>query len=111
MANTEQVRALPLTLEERQNGLKHTAEIWCLFPNPKHKGLIPALINEMGETDPKMKGAIYYLAGIERARHNNKFSDLRPDEQRNIVDALNRWRASASLLPERITYIDCDPIT
>ncbi|MGH1499558.1 DUF5347 family protein [Yersinia proxima] len=110
MANTEKARAVPLTLKERQHGLQHTAEIWCLFPNKKHQGIIPALLKEMGETDPKMKGAIYYLADIPRARHGLAFKELLPQEQRNIVDALNRWRASASLLPQRITYIDCDPL-
>lgn len=110
MANTEEARAVPLTLKERQHGLQHVAEIWSLLPNKKHQGVIPALISEMGETDPKMKGAIYYLAGIEKARHELEFKALLPQEQRNLVDALNRWRASTSLLPERITYIDCDPL-
>lgn len=110
MANTEEARAVPLTLKERQHGLQHVAEIWSLLPSKKHQGVIPALINEMGETDPKMKGAIYYLADIPKARHGLEFKELLPQEQRNLVDALNRWRASTSLLPERITYIDCDPL-
>ncbi|AJJ57090.1 hypothetical protein BZ17_3480 [Yersinia pseudotuberculosis IP 32953] len=110
MANTENTRAVTLSLKARQNGLKHAAQLWYLLRNKKHQGIIPALINEMGETDPKMKGAIYYLADIPRARHGLAFKELLPQEQVSVVDALNRWRASASLLPERVTYIDCDPL-
>ncbi|WP_240313756.1 DUF5347 family protein [Candidatus Fukatsuia symbiotica] len=64
----------------------------------------------MQKTDPQMKGALYYLAGIERKKHDLEFKQLYPEEQINIIDAINRLRATVSLLPDRVTYIDCDPL-
>lgn len=110
MANTEPARVVPLNLEQRQCSLKHIALLWGLFPDAKYKGVIPALITEMQETDPQMKGALYYLAGIEKKKHALAFKQLSPEEQMNIIDAITRLRAAVSLFPERVSYIDCDPL-
>lgn len=110
MANTEPARVVPLNLAQRQCGLRNTTLLWQVLPDKKYQGQIPALIKEMEETDPQMKGALYYLAGIERKKHALAFKQLYPEEQINLIDAMNRLRAAVSLFPNRMTYIDCDPV-
>lgn len=109
-------RANSFTLDEKIDGLNHAAKLrGALF---KHKdkvngkrinqGLI-TFINELKDATnnrenarqhKRMIGLLYFLADIKKEKHHLNYDELNDDEQRRLVEAINQFKATCTILPD-----------
>ncbi|WP_329800130.1 DUF5347 family protein, partial [Klebsiella pneumoniae] len=47
--------------------------------------------------------AIFFMAKIPADRHNVNMNELTTDEKRELIKAMNHFRAVVSLFPKRLT--------
>ena len=84
---------VPLSPGQRLNGLNHIAEL-----RAKVFGL-----NINSEQNKRALAAIFFMAKIPAERHSISINELTTDEKRELIKAMNHFRAVVSLFPRRLT--------
>ncbi|HBQ2641027.1 DUF5347 family protein [Klebsiella pneumoniae] len=101
---------VPLSPGQRLEGLNHIAElrakVFGLNIEPELERFIsdmrnPRHINH--KENERALAAIFYMAKIPAGRHSINVSELMTDEKRELIKAMNHFRAVVSLFPVRLT--------
>ena len=101
-------RAQYLQLDQRINGLNKTSEIKSKhfgLKNDELKYFIKEMrdsFNEHHEENKKFLGVIFYMANIDKCRHDCQFEELNTTEIFNIVKAINHIKAISAFLPKNL---------
>ncbi|EOU8286855.1 DUF5347 domain-containing protein [Escherichia coli] len=102
--------AVPLSPGERVNGLNHIAELRAKVFGVNIEPELESFISDMRNSrdrnhkqNERALAAIFFMAKIPAERHGVNISDLTTDEKRELVKAMNHFRAVVSLFPKRLT--------
>lgn len=102
-------RYMPLTIQQRAHGMNKVAEIKSKSLGLSNKELKTFIIemrdrfNEDHENNKKLLGVVFYMAGINKERHECSFEELTTSEIFEIVKAVNYIKAASALLPKNLT--------
>lgn len=95
---------------ERYEGLNHIAELRAKVFGHNVESELERFIDDMSDPrdantkqNKRALAAIYFMANIPADRHSVKISDLTTDEKRELIKAMNHFRAVVSLFPKRLT--------
>lgn len=95
---------------ERYEGLNHIAELRAKVFGINIESELERFINEMSDPqdannkqNKRALAAIFFMANIPAERHGVKISELTTDEKRELIKAMNHFRAVVSLFPKRLT--------
>ncbi|HED3076168.1 TPA: DUF5347 domain-containing protein [Citrobacter amalonaticus] len=101
---------VPLSPGKRLDGLNHIAELRTKVFGLNIESELERFIKDMHDQrdvnhkqNERALAAIFYLAKIPAERHSVKISDLTTDEKRELIKAMNHFRAVVSLFPKRLT--------
>ncbi|EPG4627269.1 DUF5347 domain-containing protein [Citrobacter koseri] len=101
---------VPLSPSERLDGLNHIAELRAKVFGLNIEPELERFIKDMrdprdvnNKQNERALAAIFYMAKISAERHGVNISDLTTDEKRELVKAMNHFRAVVSLFPKRLT--------
>ncbi|PWC10913.1 hypothetical protein B4923_15490 [Brenneria roseae subsp. americana] len=110
MANTESARAVPLSVGARTDGLNHIAMLRRKhFLTDCEKDICRFIDDMRDKIDPachenkRVLSAIFYLADIDKERHDVNFNELTTDEKKRLIKAMNKLKAVVSLFPRHLT--------
>ena len=110
MAIEGSTATVPLSPGQRLEGLNHIAELRARVFGLNIERELERFINEMcdpRDINHKQNGralaAIFFMAKIPVERHGVKISELTTDEKRDLIKAMNHFRAVVSLFPKRLT--------
>ncbi|HGY2835152.1 TPA: DUF5347 family protein [Morganella morganii] len=106
-------RAVIYSLDEKINGLNRAAKVrGKLFENKDHingkkinHGMDVFLkemrcsSNNRERENKRVLSAIFFLAEIEKQKHELDFCELNEDEQLRLIEAINQIKAVASIFP------------
>ena len=101
--------AAPLKIGERLNALNHIAELRARYWGDSWKEVERFVDDMRDKRDPQFEennralAAILFLAKIPADRHELELSELKPDEKKALITAMNHFRAVVSLFPKRLT--------
>lgn len=102
--------AVPLSPGERVHGLNHIAElrakVFGVNIGPELERFISDMRNARDinhKQNERALAAIFFMAKIPAERHSVNVNDLTTDEKRELVKAMNHFRAIVSLFPKRLT--------
>lgn len=109
MAIDGEVATVPLSPGHRFNGLNHIAEIRAKVFGLNIDSELERFISDMREPrdinhkqNERALAAIFFMAQIPAARHSVNVSELTTDEKRELIKAMNHFRAVVSLFPTRL---------
>lgn len=95
---------------QRLEGLNHIAElrasVFGLTIEPELERFIKDMRDRRDinhKQNERALAAILFMAKIPAERHGVNISDLTTDEKRELVKAMNHFRAVVSLFPKRLT--------
>ncbi|HBY3997553.1 TPA: hypothetical protein MIT45_08150 [Klebsiella pneumoniae] len=95
---------------ERYEGLNHIAELRAKVFGINIESELERFIYEMSDPrdannkqNKRALAAIFFMANIPAERHGVKISELTTDEKRELIKAMNHFRAVVSLFPKRLT--------
>ncbi|HDK6400668.1 DUF5347 domain-containing protein [Klebsiella variicola] len=101
---------VPLSPGHRLDGLNHIAElrakVFGLNIEPELERFISDMRNQRDinhKQNERALAAIFFMAKIPAERHSVKVSELTTDEKRELIKAMNHFRAVVSLFPKRLT--------
>ncbi|EQA1748093.1 TPA: DUF5347 domain-containing protein [Klebsiella pneumoniae] len=101
---------VPLSPGHRLDGLNHIAElrakVFGLNIEPELERFISDMRNQRDinhKQNERALAAIFFMAKIPADRHNVNMNDLTTDEKRELIKAMNHFRAVVSLFPKRLT--------
>lgn len=101
---------VPLSPGHRLDGLNHIAElrakVFGLNIDPELERFISDMRNQRDinhKQNERALAAIFFMAKIPAERHSVKVSELTTDEKRELIKAMNHFRAVVSLFPKRLT--------
>lgn len=101
---------VPLSPGLRLNGLNHIAELRAKVFGLNIELELERFIGDMRDTrdlnhiqNERALAAIFFMAKIPAERHSVKVSELTTDEKRELIKAMNHFRAVVSLFPKRLT--------
>ncbi|HEP0596514.1 putative prophage protein [Klebsiella variicola] len=101
---------VPLSPGHRLDGLNHIAELRAKVFGLNIESDLERFISDMRnhrDINHKQNGralaAIFFMAMIPAERHSVKVSELTTDEKRELIKAMNHFRAVVSLFPKRLT--------
>lgn len=101
---------VPLSPGHRLDGLNHIAElrakVFGLNIEPELKRFISDMRDQRDinhKQNERALAAIFFMAKIPADRHNVNMNDLTTDEKRELIKAMNHFRAVVSLFPKRLT--------
>lgn len=101
---------VPLSPGHRLDGLNHIAElrakVFGLNIEPELERFISDMRNQRDinhRQNERALAAIFFMAKIPAERHSVKVSELTTDEKRELIKAMNHFRAVVSLFPKRLT--------
>ncbi|MGS3450383.1 DUF5347 domain-containing protein [Klebsiella electrica] len=101
---------VPLSPGDRLDGLNHIAELRAKVFGLNIESELERFISDMRnqrDINHKQNGralaAIFFMAKIPAERHSVKVSELTTDEKRELIKAMNHFRAVVSLFPKRLT--------
>nr|WP_252318855.1 DUF5347 family protein [Candidatus Symbiopectobacterium sp. PLON1] len=57
------------------------------------------------EQNDRALSALFYLAGIKKARHGVDVVEMSDQEKKALIIAMNHFRVIVSLFPERLTLL------
>ena len=110
MAINGAAATVPLSPGERLNGLNHIAELRAKVFGLNIESELERFIKDMrdprdvnNKQNERALAAIFYMAKIPAERHGVNISDLTTDEKRELIKAMNHFRAVVSLFPKRLT--------
>lgn len=101
---------VPLSPGHRLDGLNHIAElrakVFGLNIEPELERFISDMRDQRDINHKKNEralAAIFFMAKIPADRHNVIMNELTTDEKRELIKAMNHFRAVVSLFPKRLT--------
>ncbi|MEB6371401.1 hypothetical protein SB6424_03814 [Klebsiella pasteurii] len=101
---------VPLSPGERLEGLNHIAELRAKVFGLNIESELARFISDMRnprdinhKQNERALAAIFYMAKIPAERHSVNVSELTTDEKRELIKAMNHFRAVVSLFPKRLT--------
>lgn len=101
---------VPLSPGLRLNGLNHIAELRAKVFGLNIELELERFIDDMRDArdlnhiqNERALAAIFFMAKIPAERHSVKVSELTTDEKRELIKAMNHFRAVVSLFPKRLT--------
>ncbi|MEG5911579.1 DUF5347 family protein [Enterobacter bugandensis] len=110
MAIEGNTATVPLSPGQRLNGLNHIAELRAKVFGLNIEHELERFINEMRDPrdinhkqNERALAAIFFMAKIPAERHSLSISELTTDETRELIIAMNHFRAVVSLFPKRLT--------
>lgn len=101
---------VPISLGKRLDGLNHIAalraKVFGLNIEPELERFIedmrdPRDVNS--KQNERALAAIFFMANIPAKRQSVNVNDLTTDEKRELIKAMNHFRAVVSLFPKRLT--------
>jgi hypothetical protein len=102
--------AVPLSPGERVHGLNHIAELRAKVFGVNIEAELERFISDMRnlrdrnrKQNERALAAIFFMANIPAKRQSVNVNDLTTDEKRELVKAMNHFRAVVSLFPKRLT--------
>ncbi|MBK5782604.1 DUF5347 domain-containing protein, partial [Klebsiella pneumoniae] len=94
----------------RLDGLNHIAELRAEVFGLKIEPELERFISDMRDQrdinhkqNERALAAIFFMAKIPADRHNVNMNELTTDEKRELIKAMNHFRAVVSLFPKRLT--------
>ncbi|EMN3918515.1 TPA: DUF5347 domain-containing protein [Citrobacter freundii] len=100
---------VPLSPGKRLDGLNHIAELRAKVFGLNIESELERFVKDMRDQrdvnhkqNERALAAIFYVAKIPAERHSVKISDLTTDEKRELIKAMNHFRAVVSLFPNRL---------
>ncbi|HAT3907379.1 TPA: DUF5347 domain-containing protein [Citrobacter freundii] len=110
MAIEGAVVTVPLSPSKRLDGLNHIAELRAKVFGLNIDSELERFISDMRdqrdinhEQNKRVLAAIFFMAKIPAERHSVNVSKLTTDEKRELIKAMNHFRAVVSLFPKRLT--------
>jgi hypothetical protein len=110
MALEGNTATVPLSPGQRLNGLNHIAELRAKVFGLNIEHELERFINEMRDPcdinhkqNERALAAIFFMAKIPAERHSVSINELTTDETRELIKAMNHFRAVVSLFPNRLT--------
>lgn len=110
MAIEGNTATVPLSPGQRLDGLNHIAELRAKVFGLDIEPELERFINDMRDSrdinhkqNERALAAIYFMAKIPADRHGININDLTTDEKRELIKAMNHFRAVVSLFPKRLT--------
>jgi len=110
MAIEGNLATVPLSPGQRLNGLNHIAELRAKVFGLNIERELERFINEMRDPrdinhkqNERALAAILFMAKIPAERHSVNINELTTDEKRELIKAMNHFRAVVSLFPKRLT--------
>ncbi|MDH0313656.1 DUF5347 domain-containing protein [Klebsiella pasteurii] len=101
---------VPLSPGDRLDGLNHIAELRAKVFGLNIESELERFISDMRnqrdinhKQNERALAAIFFMAKIPAERHSVKVSELTTDEKRELIKAMNHFRAVVSLFPKRLT--------
>ncbi|MCM5744171.1 DUF5347 domain-containing protein [Klebsiella pneumoniae] len=101
---------VPLSPGHRLHGLNHIAElrakVFGLNIEPELERFISDMRDQRdinNKQNERALAAIFFMAKIPADRHNVNMNELTTDEKRELIKAMNHFRAVVSLFPKRLT--------
>ncbi|ENZ9366395.1 DUF5347 family protein [Klebsiella pneumoniae] len=101
---------VPLSPGKRLEGLNHIAELRAKVFGLNIESELERFINDMRnprdinhKQNERVLAAIFFMAKISADRHNVNMNELTTDEKRELIKAMNHFRAVVSLFPKRLT--------
>ncbi|HHS9776166.1 DUF5347 domain-containing protein [Klebsiella michiganensis] len=101
---------VPLSPGHRLDGLNHIAELRAKVFGLNIESELERFISDMRnprdinhKQNERALAAIFYMAKIPAERHSVNVSELTTDEKRELIKAMNHFRAVVSLFPKRLT--------
>lgn len=101
---------VPLSPGYRLDGLNHIAELRAKVFGLNIESELERFISDMRnqrdinhKQNERALAAIFFMAKIPAERHSVKVSELTTDEKRELIKAMNHFRAVVSLFPKRLT--------
>ncbi|MEG8837865.1 DUF5347 domain-containing protein [Klebsiella quasipneumoniae] len=101
---------VPLSPGHRLEGLNHIAELRAKVFGLNIESELERFISDMRnqrdinhKQNERALAAIFFMAKIPAERHSVKVSELTTDEKRELIKAMNHFRAVVSLFPKRLT--------
>ena len=108
MAIEGAVVTVPLSPGKRLDGLNHIAELRAKVFGLNIESELERFIEDMrdqrdvnSKQNERALAAIFYMAKIPAERHSVNISDLTTDEKRDLLKAMNHFRAVVSFFPHR----------
>ena len=99
-----------LSLGHRLDGLNHIAELRAKVFGLNIESELERFISDMRnprdinhKQNERALAAIFFMAKIPAERHSGNVSELTTDEKRELIKAMNHFRAVVSLFPKRLT--------
>ncbi|MDL4385810.1 hypothetical protein B9P84_18170 [Citrobacter braakii] len=106
-------RQVLYSLDEKINGLNCTAKVRgklfekkdCVNGKEINAGMTVFLkemrstINNRERDNGRVLNAIFFLAEIDKKKHNSEFDELSEDEQISLIEAINQIKAVTSIFP------------
>ncbi|CDG86488.1 DUF5347 family protein [Xenorhabdus bovienii] len=111
MANTESHSAVVLTLDEKIDGMCHTAQIKGTFfdsVSNSDKAISEFIKNMRDRTNnrkrnnKKLLHGLFHLAGLPESRYESQYEDFTSDERRSLKEAMIQLQAAVSWMPKNI---------
>ncbi|CDH23533.1 DUF5347 family protein [Xenorhabdus nematophila] len=111
MANTEYHSAVVLTLDEKIDGMCHTAQIkGTVFVSVSNSDkAISEFIKNMRDrtnnrkrNNKKLLHGLFDLAGLPESRYESQYEDFTSDERRSLKEAMIQLQAFMSWIPKNI---------
>ena len=103
MAINGAAATVPLSPGERLNGLNHIAELRAKVFGLNIESELERFIKDMRDQNKRALAAIFFMAKIPAERHSISINELTTDEKRELIKAMNHFRAVVSLFPRRLT--------
>ena len=101
---------VPLSPGHRLDGLNHIAELRAKVFGLNIEPELERFISDMRDQrdinhkqNERALAAIFFMAKIPADRHNVNMNVLTTDEKRELIKAMNHFRAVVSLFPKRLT--------
>ncbi|EPY4026381.1 TPA: hypothetical protein MIU45_22005 [Klebsiella pneumoniae] len=101
---------VPLSPGHRLDGLNHIAELRAKVFGLNIETEMDRFISDMRDQrdinhkqNERALAAIFFMAKIPADRHNVNMNELTTDEKRELIKAMNHFRAVVSLFPKRLT--------
>ncbi|HHZ7418311.1 TPA: DUF5347 domain-containing protein [Klebsiella pneumoniae] len=101
---------VPLSPGHRLDGLNHIAELRAKVFGLNIEPELERFISDMRDQrdinhkqNERALAAIFFMAKIPVDRHNVNMNELTTDEKRELIKAMNHFRAVVSLFPKRLT--------
>lgn len=101
---------VPLSPRHRLDGLNHIADLRAKVFGLNIEPELERFISDMRDQrdvnhkqNERALAAIFFMAKIPADRHNVNMNELTTDEKRDLIKAMNHFRAVVSLFPKRLT--------